>query len=348
MARYQEITDALRQRLLRGELKPGERLPKSKELAALFNTSVHTINAACEPLVKDGFLERRRRFGTVVRYNPKVLTCAGIYCGDNLLDEWEFAFYRELCRELQSQLDDRQVEVKLFTDMRSTPAHTKPLPDLVQAVEAGKIQGLFVPLCDHRTIPWLSRLPVPKSFVTGDIKLNPVGTNGEQMVELALTRLCEQGCQTVGMISSVRIPEDVACRNFQIYRKFTDMISALGLKTHNDWVISSRGFVPNLERYGYDSFKQLWTQTEHPDGLLVFPDTAARGVMTAALELGVRVPDSLKLVFHRNSGVDWHCPLPVNWVESVTARWAAEMIAQIRQQIDGRDIEGVYLPYRIC
>ena len=104
MARYQEITDELRQQLLRGELKPGERLPKTKELAARFNTSVHTINAACEPLVKDGFLERRRRFGTVVLHNPAVLTCAGIYCGSNMLDEWEYSFYRELSRELQRQL----------------------------------------------------------------------------------------------------------------------------------------------------------------------------------------------------------------------------------------------------
>ncbi len=347
MIRHKQITETLRQRLLRGEIASGNTLPTTQELAVQFETSVFTIQTAMAPLVAEGLLERRRNLGTVVRHNPKVLTCAGIYAGRGLLDEWEYAFYRKLSGELQRQLGGTQVEAKLFADMRSTPERLKPLPELVQAVESREIQALFVPLCDHRTTPWLHQLPVPKSFVTSNRALHSVCSDGDQMLELALTRLRDQGCRNIGMISAVPMPPNVGHPYFHMYEKFTDLISDLGLRTRDKWVVILDGDIPSHERFGYDAFKQLWSQPEHPDGVFVFPDTSARGVMTATLELGVRVPDELKLVFHRNSGVDWHCPLAVDRVESDTTQWAAEMITQVRKQMNGEDIAPVRLPFRL-
>jgi len=347
MIRHKQITAALRDRMLRGEMRPGETLPTTQQLAAQFETSVYTIHTAIAPLVKEGMLERRRNLGTVVRHNPAVLTCAGIYCGSDLLDEWEYAFYRELSRELQRQLGGADVETKMFLDMRSTPDLTEPLPELVRAVEAREIQALFVPLCDWRTNPWLRHLPVPKSFVTSNRELNPVGCDADQMLELALTRLRDQGCHNIGMISAVRIPGNSAHPYFRMYEKFVDLVSDFGLKIRNEWVVHAGGHVVNHERFGYDSFKQLWAGPERPDGVFVYPDISARGVSAAALELGVRVPDELKLVFHHNSGVDWFCPLTADLVESDTARWAAEMITQIHRQMQGKPIAPVSLPFVI-
>ncbi len=347
MNKHKQIAEELRNQILSGEKKPGEILPTIQELASSFGTSVFTIHTALSPLVKEGLIERRRRFGTVVRHNPKVLTCAGIYCGSGLLDESEHAFYRELCRELQRQLGGAQVESKLFADMRSTSEHLKPLPELVRAVEAREIQALFVSLCDWRTIPWLKQLPVPKSFCTSDTEVKPVGCDADQMLELALTRLRDQGCRNIGMISAVRMPPNVAHPYFRMFEKFIHLVSDLGLKTRDNWVVIPDGDIPSHEQFGYTAFQRLWSQTEPPEGVFVYPDTSARGAMTAALELGVSVPDKLKLVFHRNSGVDWHCPLALDWVESDTARLAAEMITQVRRQMDGQAIATVKLPFRL-
>ena len=70
--------------------------------------------------------------------------------------------------------------------------------------------------------------------------------------------------------------------------------------------------------------------------------------LAAALELGVRVPDDIKMVFHHNSGVDWFCPLSVDWVESDVAAWADALIEQVRRQKAGEEIEEpTVLGYRI-
>ncbi len=175
----------------------------------------------------------------------------------------------------------------------------------------------------------------------------PVGTNADLMLELALTRLRDQGCRNIGMISAVRIPPNVAHPYFRMFEKFIHLVSDLGLKTRDNWIVIPDGGLPSHERFGYTAFQRLWSQPEQSEGVFVYPDTSARGVMTALLELGVSVPDQLKVVFHRNSGVDWHCPLAVDQVESDTARWAAEMITQVRRQMEGQAIATVKLPFRM-
>jgi DNA-binding LacI/PurR family transcriptional regulator len=339
MAKHNQITEALRHRVLHGDLRPNETLPTTQELAAQFGTSVFTVHTAMAPLVAEGLLERRRNLGTIVRHNPKVLTCAGIYCGNGLMDDHTFDFYRELLKQIQTQLAGRNVRTEIFLDARPPDEHTRPLPALVRAVERNEVQGLIVALGDFRCEPWLRQLPVAKSFATNNLNLNPVGPDVDQMLRLALTRLRERGCRTVGLISTVFIAADTMHPAFRLYVNYADWVADLGLKTTAPWVFTLSDSEVSHEQHGYAAFHDLWRRPERPDGLLVYTDVAARGVMTAALELGVRVPEDIKIVFHHNSGVDWTCPLGVDWVETDVSAWAAALIEQVRRQKAGETIE---------
>lgn len=345
---HKTVTAALRQRLLRGEYKPGELLPTTQELAAGFATSVYTVQKAMAPLVREGLVERRRNLGTVARHNPAVLTCAGIYAGAALFDEWEYAFRRELYRQLQRQLGEQDVRTTLFPDIRPRDERVWPLREMVRAVETREIQALFVVGSDPVTTPWLKALPVTSSFVSSNETLCPVGFDHAQMLRLALGKLRDRGCKSVAIISAIRVPSDVHHPYFRFYDTFVSAINDTGLCARDDWVITPSEHVSDHERYGYEAVHRLRQASEQPDGLLVYPDTSARGAMLALLELGVRVPEELKVVCHRNTGVHWTCPLPVSWVESDTARCAAEMIRQVRRQKAGQAIETVRLPYEFA
>ena len=54
------------------------------------------------------------------------------------------------------------------------------------------------------------------------------------------------------------------------------------------------------ERFGYESMKTLWSPGPRPDGLFIFSHSAVRGSLTALLEIGVNIPEELKLVAHGN------------------------------------------------
>jgi DNA-binding LacI/PurR family transcriptional regulator len=349
MAKYKQISSVLRQRLLQGELKPGTVLPTTKELANEFETNVYTMQSAIEPLVKDGFLERRRKFGTVVKHNPAVLTTAAIYSNGDTLGSNGDAFRWELSQQLQLQLNARNVQVETFVDSRPKDQRGKPFPALLRAVENNEVQALLALRCDQNDLAWLQDLPIASSLGTNAPIPNRVYSNTEQMLRLGLQNLRDQGCRTVGLICNIQNSAHLSPESSQrqFYRNFIDILGEVGLITRDAWMAVPDFWQPAIEWYGYNQFNAIWKQAEHPDGLMVFPDVAARGVMTAALELGVRVPDELQLVFHRNSGVDMACSLPITWVESDTAAWAAAMIDQVCRQKAGKPVTKTLIEYKI-
>ena len=346
---HPQITTQLRERILKGEFLPGTVLPSMHDLARQFNTSYFTVQTALQPLVEEGLIESKRRVGTVVRYNSSILTCAGIYCA-GMLDSAEYDFYRALLRQLKMQLATLNVRTEIFMDSRPHNDHALPLPALVRAAEQHEVQALIVVLTDEYTLNWFPSLPVVASFAAGVGRLNQVSYDPADLLRLGLQRLRALGCRSVGLISTINkksAGKDRGRDNIPFYQYFAAVSAELGLKTREAWIGAPEQYSTNKEREGYDQFHAVWRQASHPDGILVYPDLAARGVMTAALELGVRVPEELKLVFHHNTDVDWTCPLQVDWVESDTAAWAAAVIEQVRQQKAGRSVIPITLPYRL-
>ena len=124
---------------------------------------------------------------------------------------------------------------------------------------------------------------------------------------------------------------------------FRERVAEFGLTTREEWIAMPEDRISH-EAFGYEAFKTLWRQRDRPEGLLVHTDITARGAMTALLELGVQVPEELKLVFHRNRGLDWHCPLKLDVLECDVSRWAVEMIRQVLLLRAGEAVEPVLQP----
>ncbi len=64
--KYKQIIDCFKEKILSGELKPGDKLPGFVNLARQFGVSTITSNRALSELEKMGLVERREREGTFV------------------------------------------------------------------------------------------------------------------------------------------------------------------------------------------------------------------------------------------------------------------------------------------
>jgi len=62
----QQIADGIRVLLVRGDLQPGDTLPSSRRLARELAVHFNTVAAAYRTLEAEGWLELRRKHGTVV------------------------------------------------------------------------------------------------------------------------------------------------------------------------------------------------------------------------------------------------------------------------------------------
>lgn len=352
---YAQLTSHFRGLILAGTWTSGSRLPSIQQLALQFGTNYRTVHTALTPLVREGLVTRVHGSGTFVRERIKRLSSAGIYFSTDPLQS-SSPSYQALGKVLREKLSAQKIDFSIWIDPRPTEKQGRPLPALQRAIERKEVQSLLIAMAPPLTVSGLERLPVISCAIGNavDRKLGRgwVNVDFAHMFRTSLQELRRLGCRTVGLISSIhtrptRWDLHFEERQLWFYDKFLEIVDSQDMKTRNNWIMAPAGYPTNIERMGYDSFRNLWRQDEHPEGLLVFPDVAARGVATACVEMGVQVPRDLKLVFHCNEGVELLCPLPVSWIENRISRLAEAALELLHKQFNGESIQPVLIPSRL-
>jgi DNA-binding LacI/PurR family transcriptional regulator len=343
---YQQIAEALKLAITAGELPVGARLPTVRALAEQYGTSVSTIQTALDSLAEAGLIDRARRRGTFVTATSPKLSSVGVYFGRDFIHGNGMQFYRELHRRLGRELEARGVRNRSWIDGRPDAQQGEPLPELVEAVSDGRMQGLIIGVTCPEEMRWLARLDVPLAACATAPVSYRVGFDNDQMMNLVVHEFKRQGCRSIGAIFPVsacaygppgtKVAEPI--ENF--FKSFVDRVADAGLETRNSWVrVPDRELSGgDHEGFGYEQFLEIWNQPARPDGLLIYPDTIVRGCVSAMLRCGVSVPGELKLVLHRNQGIPVHCPLPASWLVSDPGEIASALIAQIEKQVAGQPV----------
>jgi len=161
--------------------------------------------------------------------------------------------------------------------------------------------------------------------------------------------LARQGCHSVGLIvpHPALVPKPGGAE-YPYYETFLQVMREEGLATRPGWISDLADHRTDYEAYGYLQFQKMWKQRKRPDGLLVYPDTAARGVITGVLKFGIEtVSSQMKFVFHRNAHMNLLCPFPVTWGISDEDALAAKLIQIIEKQFRGEKVSPILLPYEM-
>ena len=337
-ALHRQIARHIRLLIHGGNLPAGSKLPRMHDLAARWGTNYFTVHTALTGLVGEGLLERKPRLGTFVRKPGKNLKSVGIYYADEILTKHERAFYRSLHAQLMALLQKEKISNQVFIDCRPHDRQDEPLQELAQAVSSNTIQGLIVPLINEQGTAWLKNLPLPTSFFSNlRTSYSRICIDHHQIIYMACRALLQQGCRTVGLINPTPITELSGGKTpgDSIHNAFRSSVEALGLKTRKSWTRIPLKVPKSQERFGYEEFHQLWPQKERPDGVIVYPENASRGVALAVLERRVKIPTELKLVLHKNQNVDFLCPISASWVVTRERDIAEALIQQIKDRFAG-------------
>ncbi|MFW6058726.1 MAG: GntR family transcriptional regulator [Phycisphaeraceae bacterium] len=341
-AYYRQIADLLRRRIEAGELKPGTKLPSTQALAEQWSVNVSTVHSAMTLLVREGWLERVRRRGTFVRQRATTLRRVVLYYKDDVWGEADSQFQQALYRALRDTLAAHGIEVRVMIDTRPVTQQDEPLPELREAIASRQVQGVIFPFSAPPHSSWLDALHSPRALVASGSANYRVDFNQRQFLELAVDALARQGCKSAGMIGA---------RNYG--EQFRDIAAARGLRVDPALVISTPGKVYTgrlQKRTGYELTHQ-WCEragAAGADGLVVYPDTFAVGAIQALLERRIDVPDALRLVLHRNAGVDLLCPFSVTWVESSEREVAEAVLEQLQRQHRGEVPTPIHIGFRLA
>jgi DNA-binding LacI/PurR family transcriptional regulator len=340
---HRRVSDGLRSQILSGAFLGGAQLPAIDDLAANWQTSRFTIQTALKVLVKEGWIYRRHGAGTYLADPKSRFLRAGIYHGVEIGSNDQPAFGRNLHFSLLKKFEELKKGTEVFIDSRRESDQTKVLPQLAEAIQQQRIQCLVAPTLNPVNAISLARLTLPNAFTANAFSRHWADFDLSSLLRQSLEALAEQGCRSVGLMSHV-FTSDFYLKEF--YATFKQVVSERALHTQPSWLRAPNQTVSDLERYGYEAFKRFWKLKEKPEGLVVYPDTVAKGVVLAILEIGAaQVAKRVKLVFHRNSHVPILCPLPVTWAVSNEDKLAEALVELILKQFNGEAVSRVLLPY---
>lgn len=351
VSKRQQITDYVRGLVIAEELLPGTKLPPTDELAKHWGAPAGTVQSALTPLVKEGLLYRRPRLGTFVREREAKLTRVGLYLSGDLGMRSNANYSRCLLEVLRQRLAASRLEHSFWIDPRPSPDHDRPWPELVTAVASRRIQALLVPGVDDRHLAWLDKLPLPKAFHGSGPQANFVHHDLNQFVTVGMEALAAAGCRSAGVISVLAPGQFEPDGRPHHYQRFYDGLAAVQqrglLEVRPEWILAATPghYVGDAqaERFGYESARALWRRRERPEGLLVYTDVAARGLITALLEMRVDVPRSLKLALHRNVEIGLLCPFPATFIDVRAGDVADALIAMVDREFRGQPPSPVHI-----
>lgn len=323
----------MREKILSGNLPPGTKLPSTAALAEQSGTDVKTVHRALTDLVKEGLITRTRKVGTYVTDRHTELTRIGIYHASDILAQPSAMFLQALHSELHKLAHKKNISTRVFVDQRPNARQTTAWPELEKAAREKEIQGVISSIADLHHLPWLRKIKVPVAYMGGH-EPGSVSWDHSSLVDTTFRAARDRGCREVAIITPFR-PS-----NGQFLKTVQEKAQQYDLVVHPEWII--RPDEENVlsdteyEKYGYESFLNLWHQPRRPKAVIVYPDLITRGVLLGLMAERVKIPEDLLVMFHRNEGIEHFSPLPILYVESRVNLCAKALLNKLSLGFHGR------------
>jgi DNA-binding LacI/PurR family transcriptional regulator len=203
-------------------------------------------------------------------------------------------------------------------------------------------------------LKWLERLAVPISSLSNPRFPHAISWNREDLAASAVRQLAARGCRRIGLITTLLAHKDPDADSYQLglWRGFTGALERAGLEIHPGRMAGSKDLnhIPSqseMPACGFAGFNRLWNGVaagERPDGLFIYPDTAAIGAVMALGMHNIQVPRDLRLVLHTNAEFPVFCPYPADRLVVRVADAAHALIGHIRDQLANRAPASRLLP----
>ena len=307
-----QVADGLRDAILSGYWKRGERLPSSREMKAFLGVSVRAPSEALQMLANEGLIRLREKCGAVVNVRRTKMTKGRVLLvlpSGSQVYGWTVTFER-----VRERLNEAGYMVVEFSVLRRDGTGPYDLTQL--ANELKKTYSLVVITGGH---PEVNRKIIANGHALLTVGSVPAGSKqGIGVIPYSVDKAVRDlvsACSGMGVRNVLQVSK---------WRGENLVLSKLrkaGLRV-DDWVVPlSRGNArpESLWNGAYEAFEQRF-KTEGPDWLpelLYFTDDHCLiGASVSLLARGVRVPETVRLVTRGNRG--WVPPFttPISCIEN--------------------------------
>lgn len=305
-SKWKRVVHAIKELIVSGEWKLGEKLPTYDELEVRFHVSRITLQQVVSQLKRDGYITSRVRQGLFVSQRPPHLTRIGIVVPR---DESQVRFWYEVVKTAHVVADQLGRELVIYRNIEFSDECEK---QLIHDAENRLLSGVVFPYTippGERGYSVFSDPSVPKAIPRSNSLDKSISANSLlfcldeiQMVCRALDYLQERGSSRIAFISNIG-------RNV-VSSAFADEIAKRGLFSPEEWHFQIA--MQNVELAG--KIAQLLMdlpKEKRPDGIFIGDDNFTSVVVKGLASTKVRLPDELPVVAHYNWSVGPRNHFPV-------------------------------------
>ncbi len=291
---YVQLKEVIKQQIAEGILKEGDPLPSERELCKIYNISHITVRQALVELTKEGILFRVPGRGTFVKgkeqqKETQLLPIALVIPeGKN---GFSSPFVFELIRGVKSVITKHNYSLLVYTEGES---------EYLIDSSTGKIKGVILtdPQVKDTRIVMLKKKGIAQVIIGRADEENVYSVDSDNFeVAYKLTEhLIERGCKKIGFVSGpfyFTVSQD----RLEGYR---DALERKNIP-FDETIVKYGDF---SEKNGYENGIKLLEKGV--DGILCCDDFIAIGVLKAAKEKKVKIPQEVKVAGCNNSPFTSH------------------------------------------
>ncbi|MFZ4621910.1 MAG: substrate-binding domain-containing protein [Bacteroidota bacterium] len=340
---YQQIERALKTKIEKGELKPGDQLGSQQELAAEYNVSLITVKKALANLIKQGVLYSRVGKGTFVAEKSAVKKIGTV---NNktiglVLNDINHSYFSMIVHSIE----ERAYELGFNILLSNSSGSIEKEESQIEHFRKMGVDGLIIASLsgEYRATEYLQTLhkqnfPYIMISYIHDPEYWYVGSDNELGGFIATEHLIKSGYESIGyvhvgkgnLLSEVR--KNGYYRALMEYGKpySSDFIYYLD---SNKQDIASERF--QLGKNFCHDFAKL---EKKPQALLFFEDMVALGFIAESKENNMKIPGDVAVVGYDDVHISRYTSVPLTTVHQPIDSIGKMAVEIIQKRIDGTDI----------
>lgn len=292
--KHARLTRLIRNRIIRGELLPGDRLPSFAELRAQHGIALSTIEKVLGTLEKEGLVERQQGRGTFVAQPKSNLTGNLGLIVSRGYESLRVPFYTLNASGLQSAALKHDKRLLLLATDRDWDALSFELVD-----------GLILSGHNHATNSAILKakppfMPCVSMFVLAE-GMSSVIVDDYRAAKTAVRYLYEKGHRRIACLMQTGQEEQIVLQRLAGYR---DVLREAGIDRDPRWerlcaILMKQNEKQSFLDWGREQMKEWLEQSWKEMGctaILAQNDEVAIGIMQVLQESGISVPADVSVM----------------------------------------------------
>lgn len=316
-----------------------------KTIADKLNLDVSTVSKALKdsPNIKESTRRKVKELAEKLQYTPdiagKILSGGKSGIIGVILPEIQHSFYAEIFEEISGlSLNKKYIPELILTEF--DPLRIKLIE---KQIRAQKLDGLIIAYHNFY-LPFLKETKFPVVMIdvenkNNDIQCDKVIIDNFSGAKQAVRYLINIGCKTIGFISdTITTPERL--------KGYKSVLIKEGLTIDQDKILIMNG---RSEEIGYQAGLHLLIKKDKPDAVFCVNDMIATGLMRAAFELGIKIPEELSIIGFDNIPVSSYLPIPLTTVSQPIKEIAKESFRLLLERMENpqKGYQTLILPTRM-